>query len=276
MLVETRLGKLFVEERGEGAPVLLWHSLLCDGGMWRFQVPALAERHRVITLDAPGHGRSAPRREPFSLEDCAEAAREVMDALDVERAHWAGLSWGGMTGMRFALRHPERLRSLALIDTSAHRESRRKLPSYHVMAFIARRVGAVGPLLDRIEPLFFTAETRRTQPEVVREFREHLARMDPASIGRAVDAVIFHRRDLRERLGAIRIPTLVLVGAEDVATPPARAREIAAGIPGASLVEIAGAAHLSALEQPEAVNAALLGFFEEAELRSSGRTAPDA
>ncbi|HJL19930.1 MAG TPA: alpha/beta fold hydrolase [Sandaracinaceae bacterium LLY-WYZ-13_1] len=265
MLVETRLGRLFVEERGEGAPVLLWHSLLCEGGMWRLQVPRLAERHRVINLDAPGHGRSAPVRRAFSLWDCAEAAVEVMDALAIERAHWAGLSWGGMTGMRLALTHPDRLRSLALLDTSADREARRKVPSYRVMHVVAKAVGAVPPLIDRIEPLFFTAQTRRANRAVVEPFRDQLARMDPGSLGHAVDAVIFDRRDIRDRIGRIRLPTLVMVGREDVATPPARAREIADRIPGAELVELPGAAHLSALEQPDRVTEALLAHFERAD-----------
>ena len=265
MLVETRVGRLFVETRGTGVAIVLWHSLLCEGGMWRHQVPDLAKQHRVINIDGPGHGRSSSVRRTYSLEDCADAAIEVMDALEVERAHWAGLSWGGMTGMRVALRHPDRLRSMALLDTSADREARRKLPSYRVMAFVARRVGALPMLLDRIEPLFFTRETRRSQPVVVRDFRDHLARMDPESLGRAVDAVIFDRGDIRDRLGEIRVPTLVMVGTEDVSTPPAKSREIAAGIPGAELVEIPKAAHLSALEQPERVTEELLRFFARVE-----------
>src|SRR5690606_28893825 len=105
MLVDTRLGKLFVEVRGEGTPLCLWHSLLCDGGMWRHQVPALAERYRVINIDAPGHGRSATVRAPFSLDDCVDAAITILDALEVEAAHWAGLSWGGMVALRLALTH---------------------------------------------------------------------------------------------------------------------------------------------------------------------------
>lgn len=258
MLIETRVGRLFVECRGEGDALVLWPSLLTEGSMWRMQVPALAERFRTVVIDPPGHGRSAHVRQRFSIEDCADAAREVLDALSIERASWAGLSWGGMTGMRFALRYPGRLERLALLDTSAARESRQKLPSYLVMNAIAKRFGAVGPLLDRIEPMFFTKETVRSRRDIVDPFREHLARMDPESIGHCVDGVIFERTDIRPHLGRIRVPTLVLVGADDVATPPARSREIADAIPGARLIQIPRAGHLSALEQPEVVTRALL------------------
>lgn len=261
MLVDTRVGRLFVEVSGEGAPLLLWHSLLCDGSMWRFQLPELAERYRVINVDGPGHGRSASVRKRFTLEDCADAAREILDALDVKRTHWAGLSWGGMTGMRFALRYPDRIDRLALIDTSANRESRRKIPSYKVMAAIAKRFGAIGILRQRIAPIFFTRESLHRRPELVADFSERLARMDPASVGHCVDAVIFDRIDIRPQLAAITAPTLVIVGEQDIATPPDRARDIARAIDGARLVQVPGAAHLSALEQPERITRELLEFF---------------
>ncbi|MCB9591698.1 MAG: alpha/beta fold hydrolase [Sandaracinaceae bacterium] len=262
MIVETCVGSLFVEVAGEGSPLVLWPSMLTDGGMWRFQIPKLRERFRTIVIDPPGHGRSAPVRRPYTLEGCADAAVEVLDALDVEEpVDWAGLSWGGMTGMRVALQSPARLRRLAILDSSAAREARRKLPSYHAMAFIARRVGALAILEDRIERIFFTGRSVTSRRDIVDPFREHLARMDPASIGHAVDAVIFHRVDLRPRLREITAPTLVMVGREDGATPPARSREIADGIRGARLVEIPDAAHLSALEQPDLVTRELLAHF---------------
>ncbi len=261
MLVDTCVGELYVEVVGEGRPLLLWPSLLTDGSMWRLQVPELRAAHRLIVIDPPGHGRSAAVRRPFTLEDCADAAAQVLDHLEIEVTDWAGLSWGGMVGMRFALRHPSRLRRLALLDTSARAELRRKLPSYHVMAFVARRVGAFGLLLDRLEPMFFTADTVAHRRDLVDPFREHLARMDPPSVGYAVDAVIFERRDIRRQLRQIDAPTLVIVGADDRATPPARAREVARGIRGAELLCVPAAAHLSSLEQPAAVNRALLAHF---------------
>ncbi len=266
MLVDTRVGRLFVDVRGDGTPLVLWPSLLTDGGMWRFQVPALAERYRVITIDPPGHGRSERRERPFSLEDCADAVLEILDALELDRVHYAGLSWGGMTGMRMALRAPSRLRSLALLDTNADRETRSKLPSYRAMAFISSIFGGgVPPLLARLDTIFFAERTRRERPDILRDFRDHVVRMEPASIRHAVDAVMFHRGDIRDRLPAIRVPALVAVGLEDVATPPSRARDIADRIPGAEYVELPGAGHLSALEVPGRVTEMLLDFFARVE-----------
>lgn len=262
MIIDTRLGGLFVERRGDGPPLLLWPSLLCDGGMWRRVLEPLAERFDVINVDGPGHGRSAKVRRAFSLEDCAEAAVAVLDALSVERAHVAGLSWGGMMAMRLALAFPERVDRLALLDTSAAPEVLKKRPAYHAMTIVARRVGAIPLLLDRIEPIFFTRESVQNRREIVDPFREHLAAMDPQSIGHCVDAVIFDRRDLRPQLHRITAPTLVIVGAEDKATPVVRATEIADGIDGARLAVIEGAAHLSVLEQPEAILERLLEHLD--------------
>lgn len=266
MLVETRLGRLWVDARGEGTAVVLWPSFLTDGGMWRYVAPVLAERHRVLTIDPPGHGRSARIERRFTLEECAEAVVDLLDAQKIERAHFAGLSWGGMTGMRLALSHPERLRSLAILDSSADREARRKLPSYRAMALIARVAGPDVPrLLDRIEPLYFAPRTRRERPDLVRDFRDHVSRMDPVSLIRCADAIVFQRRDIRDRLPAIRVPSLVIVGAEDIATPPRCSRDIADRIPGAAMLQIADAGHLAALEQPDRINDELLRLFARAE-----------
>lgn len=263
MLIDTRLGRLFVDDRGKGEPIVLWPSLLTDGGMWRFQIPTLAERWRVITIDPPGHGRSARVEAPFTLEDCADAAVEVMDALGVEQTHFGGLSWGGMTGLRIALRHPGRLRSLALIDTNADRETPKKIPAYRAMMAIARVLGPnVPPLLDRVEAIYFTRASRRHRREIVDDFRAHVASREITSLRYCLDAVIFQRGDIRDRLSTLEVPTLVIVGAKDIATPIDRSSDIASRIPGAELVIVPEAAHLSALEAPERITAELVRFFE--------------
>lgn len=258
MLVETRCGRLFVEVRGEGPTVILWHSLLCDGGMWVGQGEALAARYRVVNIDAPGHGRSSPSRRAYSLEDCVDALFDVMDALDAPRATLVGLSWGGMVGLRAALRSPDRIEGLVLFDTNANAESRDKLPRYRALAFLARRFGALPMLLDRMEPIFFSPRTRAERPEIVRDFRTRLSAMDPASIGHAVDAVEFRRADIRSQLSRIRCPTLVVCGVDDVATPVSCSEDIVRAIPGAELALVPQAGHLSAWERPDVVTPLLM------------------
>lgn len=250
-----------MDQRGSGTPLVFWHSLLCDSGMWSAQVSAFEDRFRVVTIDGPGHGRSAPTTRPYTMDDSAGAALDVLDALSIPRCRWVGLSWGGMIGMRLALRAPERIEKLGLLDTNADAETREKLPSYRVMAFVARRFGAVPLLLDRIEPLFFSPATRRERPEIVKAFRERLAAMDRVSLGHAVDAVMFGRSDIRAELHRITAPTLVLCGDDDLATPLSRSVDIQSRIKGSKLVRVPNAGHLSAWEQPGVVNAALAAFL---------------
>jgi 3-oxoadipate enol-lactonase len=263
MLIDTRCGRLFVDVRGNdrSPTICLWHSLLADGGMWDATVAALESRYRVVNIDAPGHGRSAPTKHAYTMDDSVEAAIEVLGHLGIERCVWVGLSWGGMVGMRLALRAPSLLAGMVLFDTNAHAESRRKLPSYVVMAAISRRLGTVPILLDRLEPIFFSRATRESRPAIVRAFRERLSAMDPPSIGHATDAVIFGRKDLRPRLGEIRVPTMVVCGRDDVATPVDRSKTIAEGIPGATLELIGGAGHLSAWERPDEANRLITSFL---------------
>lgn len=261
MLVETPCGRLFVETVGEGPDVVLWHSLLCDGGMWRPQVDALRDRYRLINIDGPGHGRSAPTRAPYTLDDCVTAAEQVMEALGVERAAWCGLSWGGMVGMRLALRRPDRVSALVLMDTSARAEDPIKKVRYRILEAITRAVGPIPPVQRRIVPLFFTEDTQRARPELVQRFVDHIQRMDRGSLVHAVDAVIFTRDDISAEIGRIEARALVMTGEEDRATPMAEAELIADQIEGARLVRIPRAAHLANLEQPEIVNDEISRFL---------------
>lgn len=260
-LLSTRLGPLAVEETGRGPPLLLWHSLLCDGSMWREQVLDLARDHRVVVVDGPGHGASPPPRGPFTLEDCAAAALELLDALAIERAALLGLSWGGMTFMRLALAAPERVRALALLDTSADPEQRLKRIRYRVMAAIYRRFGLVRPLERPVLQAMLGATTLRERPELGRELLERLRGWDRAGVARAVDAVVIRRASIAARLASIRAPTLVLVGEEDRATGVRAAERIARGIPGARLVRVPRAGHLSTLEAPGEVTRHLREFL---------------
>ena len=267
--VSTRIGSLAVEAVGQGPPAILWPSLFCDRRMWRHQVAALAGRHRLILVDPPAHGGSGPPRGPFTLADCAAAACEVLDAHEVDRAAWVGLSWGGMTAMHAALDSPERVRALALLDTSAEAEGLWPRTRGRLLAAIYRRAGLTPFLLGRLRSILLGRTTLAERPELADDLLEPLADRDRQAVLTVVDAVVLSRPSILPRLGGIVAPTLVVVGAEDRATPPSRSRRIAAAVPGARLAVVAGSGHLSALEAPAEVNRLLAGFLAET-------AAPDA
>lgn len=260
--VSTRVGSLAVEETGCGPPVLLWPSLFTDRSLWRHQRAALEERYRLLLVDPPGHGDSGPARGDYTLDDCATAAVEVLDAFDIRRATWVGLSWGGMTAMRAAVTRPKRVRALALFDTSADPERRLQRGADRVMAAIYRRFGLTGFLARAIRPLLIGKTTKAERPEVAEEVFAHVRRLERESVLAAVNAVVGRGTFLAD-VRRIACPTLVAVGEEDRATPPQFARRLADAIPGAQFHVIPRCGHLSSLEAPEEVTR-LLGPFLDA------------
>ncbi|MDB4941796.1 MAG: Beta-ketoadipate enol-lactone hydrolase [Labilithrix sp.] len=266
--VRTRLGRLFYEERGlaraEDAPaIVLLHGLLFDGGSWRGQVEPLARLGRVIVLDGPGHGRSeAPPR--FVLEDHADALTDAFRELGITSVVLVGLSWGGMTAMRVALQHASFVRGLALLDTSAEPQSLSERLQFQIMSSFHRRFGLPYALfLREIAPRMFSEATCRTRPGLLEATYQRTAGFDRDGLGRASHAVV-HRTNILGRLGAIRVPTLVMWGSEDRTTSPARNERIANAIPGAERVVLDGLGHLTTLEAPERVNEHLVPFVRQA------------
>jgi pimeloyl-ACP methyl ester carboxylesterase len=261
MRIRTPLGELYVEDVGEGPAVVLWHGLLGHGGDWKPQIAAFRERYRLINIDAPGHGRSSPVRQTFDMADCVRCVEAVMDARNVEQAAIVGLSWGGMVAMAAAVRRPERVRGIVVMDANCRREPLGNRLKYYAMGAVTREIGTIPMLLDRIEPLFYSEHTRtHRRADIVDPWRGYVSRMDRESIWHSLHCIM-DRRDLTEELRRVRVPAMIKVGAQDQAQPPRESEHIAATIPGARLVVIPGAAHMSAVERPNEVNAALGEFL---------------
>jgi pimeloyl-ACP methyl ester carboxylesterase len=248
------------EDIGAGPPVVLGHSFLCSGKMWREQVPVVADRFRVLNLDLRGHGRSSGVTRAFSLYDAVSDVVAVLDELGIEKAVWCGLSVGGMVALRAALTCPERVEGLILLDTDAGPEVPLRKLRYYGMGLGARLLG-IDPFLTPIARLMFGSTTRKEDPTLVSEWKREFSTVHVPSMLRGLDALM--RRDsLLPRLPHIGVPALVLVGAEDRSLPPALARRIHDLLPNSRLVEIPAAGHLSALEQPAPVNRAILDFLQ--------------
>ena len=253
---------------GSGPAVILGHSFLCSGAMWDMQVPRLAEAHTVLNVDARGHGQSARVAQGLTLDDMLDDMLAVLDHAGVERAVWAGLSMGGMVAMRAALRAPNRVDGLILLDTDAGAEDAWHRIKYAALSRVARIFG-LRPVLGQVESLMFGRTSRRERKELVSEWRERFAAVDLESLTNMIPAIA-GREDLLPRLGDVDVPTLVIVGEEDEALPPERSVRLANAIRGAEYLEIERAGHLSALERPDAVTASMLAFLADLERPRSG------
>ena len=236
--------------------VLLSNSLGSTLAMWDPQVPALAERFRVVRYDHRGHGGSPVPPGPYELADVASDALALLDRLGVERAHVCGLSLGGMVGMWLAIHAPERVGRLGLLCTSA------KLGPPSMWQERAATVRAEGTeaIADAGIGRWLTAGFAERHPDMAAALRAMIAGQPDE--GYAELCGVIERMDLVADLGRIAAPTLVIAGAEDPATPPEHAERIAAAVPGARLEVLDGAAHLANVEQPEAVTALLLDHLD--------------
>ena len=252
---------IYYEDLGDGPPIVLSHSFLCSGEMWGPQLGPLSERYRVVNIDQRGHGRSGEATGRFEIYDLVDDVVSVLDRLEIERAVWGGLSIGGMIAMRAALRYPERMCGLIIVDSHAGRETTYKKIKYRAMNLGAKLIG-LRPFLPAVNPLMFGRTTLEDNPGLVEEWGERFSSVHLPSISATLGALM-RRDDVVDRLGSVQVPTLVIVGDEDVSLPVEYSREIVTAIPGARLVVVEKAGHLSALEQPEAVTDAMLKFLDE-------------
>lgn len=246
------------EATGAGPWVVFSHSLACDHSMWEPQVAALARRYSVLRYDARGHGGSAAPAGPYTLEQLADDAIALMDALRIERAHFVGLSMGGMIAQHFALKAPRRLLSLTLADT-ASRYPADVLPVWEERIRVVSEQG-MEPMVEPTLERWFTERYRNDHPEIMARIGA-LIRATPTA-GYIGCAHAIPRLDVTHRLSAVGLPTLVMVGEQDPGTPVAMAREIQGAIAGSRLEIIPDAAHLSNIQQAERFNGLLLGFLD--------------
>ena len=257
-MILTANGAAFdVIQTGAGRDLILFHSLLTDRTVFDGIVPALARRRRVTLLNLPGFGASSPAGP--GIEDYTDRVAGLFPALGLSAApDLVAMSFGGFVGIALAARHGGLVDRLVLVDTAAAFPEPAKAP-LRGMAERALREG-MSAVVDTALRRMFTEGFIAARPEVVSARAAALVRATPAHFATACRALA--ELDLRSALRAIRNRTLVVVGALDATTPPALARELAAGIAGATLVEIADCAHCPPLEKPAEFLAAVEAFLD--------------
>jgi 3-oxoadipate enol-lactonase len=241
------------------APVVtLSHSLATNLAMWEPQLSALAARYRVLRYDTRGHGGTDAPSGPYSLDQLAEDAVALVRALDIETTHFVGLSMGGMIGQVLALTRPEMLRSLILCDTSS------RVPSEAMSVWDDRiRVAGSQGMEPHVEPTigrWFTPPFAAKNPAIIESVRAMIRQTAPQGYVGCCHAI--KALDLTDRLSAIAVRTLIVVGEDDLGTPVAASRAIHERIRGSEFAILTSASHLSNIEQAEAFTKTLLDFLE--------------
>lgn len=262
--VQTSRLEMYYELHGEGDPLLLIRGLgsTCEG--FAAQIEGLAHHFGVIAFDNRCVGRTEQPQQPFTIADMADDTAALLDALEVESAHVFGVSLGGMIAQELVLRHPQKVRRLALGCTHAGARTASRAPEWAVQIFNESRDMPRPEALRHSIPLLFAPKTADEQPELVEEALKVMARNNQpkSSYLLQLGAVMLH--DTFDRLPQISHSTLVMTGTEDTLVDPGNSRLIADRIPGARLIEFAETGHVFFTEKPDQVNRALIEFFTAA------------
>lgn len=277
--------ELWYADRGVGTPLVFVHGFPFDHTIWAGQISGFAENQcemlvgeafwaapmmpegveppqvRIIVPDLRGFGRSRPMPDKkVTMEQFADDLAGMLDGLGIsEPVVLCGMSMGGYIAFQFWRKHAERLRGLILCDTKAAADSPEIAASRRETAARVLREGPAA-MVEGMMPRLFSKATRRHNPEMVEGLRTVMLAADPHGVAAALYGMA-ERPDMTASLGRIHCPTLVLVGQEDLISPPADMQTMADAIPGAKFVEIPGAAHMAPLESPPDVNGAIAEFL---------------
>ncbi|MCK1296809.1 alpha/beta fold hydrolase [Bradyrhizobium sp. 37] len=247
------IGDTVVQVSGEGTPLVFVHGFTTTAEFWREQVEAFSARHQMVRINLPGHGRSPrPADREYTIGAFVEDVLKVYDTLGIDSTVLIGLSMGGTVVQNFALSYPERVRALVLVGATPH------------------GLGAdvnVDNVLKAIEDLGVVAASQKViersfgsrASTALIDFAKDEVAQTPAFVARQAIASL-NASDSRARLGDIRVPTMVVVGDEDIITPPSESQVLARGIPNSQLFNIPWAGHFPMLELPDTFNR-LLGDF---------------
>lgn len=244
-----------VEGPADAPALMLSNSLGTDLSMWDDQAGEFARHFRLIRYDRRGHGRSAVPPGPYSMERLGQDVLAILDALGIAKTSWCGLSMGGMVGQWLGANAPERFEKLILSNTSAYYPD--KAPWNDRIKFVREK-----GLADLVEPnmqRWFTEGFRARAPQTIARMTEMFLATDPE--GYVANCAAVRDMDFRADNARIAVPTLVIVGAQDPATPPAAGEAIAKAIPGAKVASV-DAAHIANVEQPKAYADTVLGFLK--------------
>ncbi|HEY7457650.1 MAG TPA: 3-oxoadipate enol-lactonase [Xanthobacteraceae bacterium] len=243
-----------IEGRSDAPSLMFSNSLGTNLHMWDDQAKALSKHFRVIRYDQRGHGKSAAPEGPYSIERLGRDVLAILNALEIKQTHFCGLSMGGMTGMWLARHAPDRFDKLVLSNTAPKSQTPDSWNT-RIRTVLTKGIGAVA---DAVLGIWFTKEFRERAPQTIARMREMMVSNNSKGYCGCCSAI----RDMDQRwfVSEIKLPTLIIAGKQDNATPLSASEFLASRIAGARLVSL-DAGHISNVEQKDAYTAALEKFL---------------
>lgn len=254
--------ELFYQDTGEGTEAIVFsHGYLMDHTMFNGQVERLKGSYRCICFEHRGHGQSEIPRDGYSMDTFVDDAIALIEALELGPVHFVGMSTGGFVGMRIAIKRPELLRSLTLIDTSAEAEPPEALKKNTLLLNTVKTLGW-WPVIGQVLPMMFHSSflndrTRRSEKNYWKNAVTSQNKKAMTEFGHA----IFARDDVLEALKQIIMPALIIVGEFDVLTTPTRSQNMADAIDNSVLCIVEDAGHCAAIEKADVVADRMLDFY---------------
>jgi pimeloyl-ACP methyl ester carboxylesterase len=262
MRIKLRDTNLFVEQVGSGRPLLLIHGFPFNHGIWGPQIETLSNHANVIAPDLRGHGQSPPTAGPYSMELLADDCAGVLDGLGVDQpVIVCGLSMGGYVSFEFYRRHPKLVAGMILAATRADADSEETKAKRDNAALLTEMHGT-GSVIDSMLPIVMAPQTYQDKPELVAQVAGIMANTSPSGMISALMGMKSRSNSI-PTLGQIKVPTLILHGADDQIIPVSESETMHAGLPGSHLEIIPDAGHLPNLEQIQLFNQAVEKFLSQ-------------
>lgn len=264
MMVETLLGPLRVRRAGAGAPAVLWHSLFVDSSTFDGVLPDLGAQRQLVVIDGPGHGGSPGPHRRYTLEDCAEAAIQILDALHIPGpVDWVGNAWGGHVGIVFADNYPSLCRTLTTIGTPPYPLTESERRQNALLVYLYRILGP-RPFSRMMVAALAGKGMATTAPQVAAVVKAAFVAGDQRGKYWAMQSVMMHRPDLRPVLPRLQMPVLMLAGGDDELLDAEEAERAALSAPDGRFGRVTGAGHVAPLlVAPGEVTERVLAFWSE-------------
>jgi 3-oxoadipate enol-lactonase len=264
--VLTRVGALAVRDSGparpQGQTIVLWPSILADYRIYRHQIEVWRGRHRIVTIDGPGHGESGRAPGAFSMHDCGRALGEVLDSLTIsEPVAVVGTSWGGLVAGEFALAQPRRALAVVMLNTPVIKDPEGPSLGDRFVVWGARWIHSMAVYRNGVAKAFFLPTTIERGGVVQGDFHHHLRQADGAALSQAVRSVLIDREPLAHRMNEIKAPTLFVAGRQDAMYPVEALQRAAQALPNGHF-EALDTAHISVVDDPLSVTALIDDFLQ--------------